>query len=44
MAKYHGFHHHILVADGRSVEFYRKRGFVRAGETQSMWIYSGEDH
>ena len=36
MAKYHGFHQHILVADGCSVEFYRKRGFVRAGETQSM--------
>lgn len=44
MAKYRNFHQHILVADGRAVEFYRKCGFTRAGETQSMWIYSGNDH
>ena len=44
IAKYQGFHQHILVADGRSVEFYRKCGFTRAGETQSMWIYAGDDH
>jgi GNAT superfamily N-acetyltransferase len=43
-AKYRDFHQHILVADGRAVEFYRKCGFVRAGETQSMWIYGGGDH
>ena len=43
-AKYRDFHQHILVADGRAVEFYRKCGFARAGETQSMWIYDGDDH
>jgi GNAT superfamily N-acetyltransferase len=42
--KYQGFHQHILVADGRAVEFYRKHGFERAGKTQSMWIYEGADH
>ena len=44
MGRYRDFHQHILVADGRAVEFYQKCGFVRAGETQSMWIYSGNDH
>ncbi|MGD9973044.1 MAG: GNAT family N-acetyltransferase [Desulfatirhabdiaceae bacterium] len=42
--KYTGFHQHILVADGRAIEFYNKNGFQRAGNTQSMWIYSGKDH
>ena len=42
--KYRGFHQHILVADGRAVEFYQKHGFERAGNTQSMWIYEGADH
>jgi GNAT superfamily N-acetyltransferase len=44
MAKYQGFHQHILVADGRAVAFYLKCGFTRAGETESMWIYDGDDH
>lgn len=44
MIKYQGFHQHILVADGRAVEFYRKCGFTRAGKTQSMWIYAGDEH
>ena len=44
MARYTGFHQHILVADGRAVEFYKKRGFVRAGKTEPMWIYAGQDH
>jgi GNAT superfamily N-acetyltransferase len=44
MAKYQGFHQHILVADRRATEFYRKCGFTRAGNTQSMWIYEGDDH
>lgn len=42
--KYASFHQHILVADGRAIEFYNKNGFQRAGNTQSMWIYSGKDH
>jgi GNAT superfamily N-acetyltransferase len=42
--KYRDFHQHIIVADGRAVEFYQKHGFERAGNTQSMWIYEGGDH
>lgn len=41
---YVGFHQHILVADGRAIEFYKKRGFVRAGKTEAMWLYAGHDH
>jgi ribosomal protein S18 acetylase RimI-like enzyme len=43
-SKYQGFHQHILVADGRAIEFYEKHGFEKAGKTQSMWIYEGADH
>ena len=42
--KYRGFHQHVLIADGRAIEFYRKCGFTRAGKTESMWIYAGTDH
>ena len=41
---YKGFHQQILVADGRAIDFYKKCGFEAAGETQSMWIYQGDDH
>ena len=44
MSMYEGFHQHILVADGEAIHFYNKLGFERAGATQSMWIYSGDDH
>ncbi len=44
MARYEGFHQHMLVADGRAVEFYRKCGFERAGKTEPMWIYAAHDH
>jgi len=44
MARYEGFHQHMLVADGRALDFYRKCGFERAGKTEPMWIYSGDDH
>jgi len=44
MSGYEGFHQHILVADGAAINFYNKLGFERAGKTQSMWIYSGDDH
>ena len=44
IARYQGFHQHMLVADGRALEFYRKFGFERAGKTESMWIYAGHDH
>lgn len=43
-ARYEGFHQHMLVADGRAIEFYRKCGFERAGKTEPMWIYAGHDH
>jgi ribosomal protein S18 acetylase RimI-like enzyme len=44
MAKYTSFHQHVVLADGRAVEFYRKCGFTRAGKTEPMWIYAGHDH
>jgi GNAT superfamily N-acetyltransferase len=44
MARYQGFHQHMLVADGRAVDFYRGCGFERAGKTEPMWIYAGGDH
>jgi ribosomal protein S18 acetylase RimI-like enzyme len=44
MAHYAGFHQHMLVADGRAIDFYRKCGFERAGKTEPMWIYAGHDH
>ncbi|MDQ8200721.1 GNAT family N-acetyltransferase [Pelagicoccus enzymogenes] len=43
-ARYAGFHMHILTADGEAVDFYHKLGFTRAGKTQPMWIYEGNDH
>jgi ribosomal protein S18 acetylase RimI-like enzyme len=43
VARYEGFHQHMLVADGRAIEFYRKCGFERAGKTESVWIYAGHD-
>lgn len=44
MSRYQGFHQHMLTADGRALDFYRKCGFERAGKTESMWIYAGDDH
>lgn len=38
------YHQQILVADGEAIEFYKSVGFVRAGSTQSMWVYEGTDH
>jgi GNAT superfamily N-acetyltransferase len=42
--RYEGFHQHMLVADATAVSFYERVGFVRAADTSSMWIYSGDDH
>ncbi|PTQ99891.1 ribosomal protein S18 acetylase RimI-like enzyme [Mucilaginibacter yixingensis] len=42
--KYNSFHQQILVADGKAIDFYSKCGFEPAGQTQSMWIYKGNDH
>ncbi|MHC0447480.1 GNAT family N-acetyltransferase [Flavobacterium sp. 3-218] len=42
--KYRRFHMQMLTADGRSVDFYKKNGFERAGKTEPMWIYHGNEH
>ncbi|MBF4472269.1 GNAT family N-acetyltransferase [Flavobacterium sp. HJJ] len=42
--KYSHFHMQMLTADGKSVDFYKKNGFERAGNTEPMWIYSGNEH
>ncbi len=41
---YSHFHMQILTSDGKSAEFYEKCGFKKAGQTQPMWIYSGNEH
>ncbi|MGF1636395.1 MAG: GNAT family N-acetyltransferase [Cyclobacteriaceae bacterium] len=43
-AKYKDFHQQMLTADGRAIEFYKKCGFERAGQTEPMWIYKGNEH
>lgn len=42
--KYASFHMQMLTADGKAIDFYKKVGFVRAGKTEPMWIYQGEEH
>jgi len=42
--EYKSFHRQILVADVNAIEFYESMGFERAGKTEPMWIYSGNDH
>jgi len=42
--KYGGFHMQMLTADGDAIKFYNKIGFERAGQTEPMWIYSGDEH
>lgn len=41
---YKGFHMQMLTADRKEVEFYRKAGFQKAGNTEPMWIYKGNEH
>ena len=43
-SRYSDFHQQILTADGKAIEFYEQLGFSRAGQTESMWIYSGTEH
>lgn len=43
-SKYKTFHQQMLTADGKSIEFYKSLGFKRAGKTEPMWIYSGNEH
>lgn len=42
--RYEGFHMHMLVADGEAISFYKKCGFTKAGKTEPMWIYDGDEH
>jgi len=41
---YASFHQQMLTADGDAIAFYEKLGFTRAGKTEPMWIYAGNDH
>ena len=41
---YETLHMHMLVADSDAIPFYNKCGFTRAGKTEPMWIYAGDDH
>ena len=43
-SNYAGFHQQMLTADGDAVLFYETMGFVRAGKTEPMWIYAGNEH
>lgn len=42
--KYRNFHMQMLTAGGKAIDFYQKIGFTRAGKTEPMWIYKGEEH
>lgn len=42
--KYKDFHMQMLTADGKAINFYRKVGFEKAGETMPMWISKGNEH
>ena len=42
--RYESFHQQMLVADGKAIEFYESLGFKRAGKTEPMWVYDGDDH
>ena len=42
--QYRGFHMQILVAEREAIAFYQKFGFTKAGKTESMWIYEGNDY
>lgn len=44
LKKYADFHQKMLTADGKAIEFYESLGFVRAGNTEPMWIYAGTEH
>jgi len=41
---YAGFHMQMLTADGKAIDFYKKMGFEKAGNTEPMWIYKGNEH
>jgi len=41
---YGNFHQQMLTADGKAIEFYKASGFQRAGKTEPMWVYAGNEH
>ena len=41
---YGSFHQQQLTADGDAIQFYKALGFERAGNTEPMWIYAGDEH
>ena len=41
---YRDFHQQMLTADGKAIEFYHSLGFERAGQTEPMWVYAGDEH
>ncbi len=41
---YKSFHMQMLTADVEAIPFYKKMGFETAGNTQSMWVYNGNEH
>ncbi|GLT16904.1 hypothetical protein GCM10007938_06810 [Vibrio zhanjiangensis] len=43
-SKYKDFHQQMLTSDIEAIEFYKTLGFERAGHTEPMWIYAGNDH
>lgn len=44
MERYEVFHQKMLTADGKAVEFYKSMGSQRAGRTEPMWVYAGNEH
>lgn len=42
--KYLEFHQQMLTSDSEAIKFYENLGFVKAGNTESMWIYEGKEH
>ncbi len=44
LEKYADFHQQMLTADQKAIGFYESMGFVRAGQTEPMWIYAGDEH
>ena len=41
---YSDFHQQMLTADGDAIKFYKALGFERAGKTEPMWVYAGNEH
>lgn len=44
LGRYAGFHQLMLTADGDAIQFYAALGFKRAGKTEPMWSYCGDEH